>query len=279
MPVNVILRSSKSVPLTTAEIDGNFSSLATAVNANTTAIANLQSGGGGGGGSAYTLPISSASVLGGVKVGSGLSITGDGSLSVNASSLGLLTQTVADGRYALLSSVQGVTRGSVRYVSAGTYSWTVPAGVTTVFVTGAAGGGGTFVRTDVDPIEVAGGWGQVCYRQMVALTPGETLSLTVGSGGASISVLSGPTVDTAGNGGNTSVGSMLVLVGGGGGQTVAPATGSPGTSSPPVGNMGFYLHNNVTPSSRYYGEPGYNSGTISSPSIHDGAAGYLLIEW
>lgn len=44
----------------------------------------LNSGGEGGGGS-YTLPIASDSVLGGVKIGNGLSIENDGKLNVNAS--------------------------------------------------------------------------------------------------------------------------------------------------------------------------------------------------
>ena len=45
----------------------------------------LNNGGGGGGGGSYTLPIASESVLGGVKVGNGLSIENDGKLNVNAS--------------------------------------------------------------------------------------------------------------------------------------------------------------------------------------------------
>ena len=45
----------------------------------------LNSGGGGGGDGSYTLPIASDSVLGGVKIGNGLSIENDGKLNVNAS--------------------------------------------------------------------------------------------------------------------------------------------------------------------------------------------------
>ena len=44
----------------------------------------LNSGGGGGGGGSYTLPVASDSVLGGVKIGNGLSIENDGKLNVNA---------------------------------------------------------------------------------------------------------------------------------------------------------------------------------------------------
>lgn len=45
----------------------------------------LNNGGGGGGGGSYTLPVASDTVLGGVKVGNGLSIENDGKLNVNAS--------------------------------------------------------------------------------------------------------------------------------------------------------------------------------------------------
>ena len=45
----------------------------------------LNNGGGGGGGGSYTLPIASDTVLGGVKVGNGLSIENDGKLNVNSS--------------------------------------------------------------------------------------------------------------------------------------------------------------------------------------------------
>lgn len=46
-------------------------------------LLNALNNGGGGGGGSYTLPIASDNVLGGVKVGSGLSIESDGKLNVN----------------------------------------------------------------------------------------------------------------------------------------------------------------------------------------------------
>ena len=49
-----------------------------------TQLLNALNNGGGGGGGSYTLPIASDSVLGGVKVGNGLSIENDGKLNVNA---------------------------------------------------------------------------------------------------------------------------------------------------------------------------------------------------
>ena len=50
-----------------------------------TQLLNALNSGGGGGGGSYTLPIASESVLGGVKIGNGLSIENDGKLNVNAS--------------------------------------------------------------------------------------------------------------------------------------------------------------------------------------------------
>lgn len=48
--------------------------------------AGVLSSTGGGGGGGYTLPVASASTLGGIKVGSGLSVTADGTLSATSSS-------------------------------------------------------------------------------------------------------------------------------------------------------------------------------------------------
>ena len=50
-----------------------------------TQLINALNNGGGEGGGSYTLPIASDTVLGGVKVGNGLSIENDGKLNVNAS--------------------------------------------------------------------------------------------------------------------------------------------------------------------------------------------------
>lgn len=55
------------------------------------------SGGGGGGGGSYTLPIASANTLGGVKVGSGLSIDQDGVLSSQGGGGGYTLPVATDG--------------------------------------------------------------------------------------------------------------------------------------------------------------------------------------
>lgn len=50
-----------------------------------------------GGGASYSLPVATSSVLGGVKVGAGLSAAADGTLSATASSLPVATSSVLGG--------------------------------------------------------------------------------------------------------------------------------------------------------------------------------------
>lgn len=61
--------------------------------------------------SSYTLPIASSTVLGGVKVGSGLAIDGDGVLSTEGSSFKAITRAATTGNIALsgLLTVDGVS--------------------------------------------------------------------------------------------------------------------------------------------------------------------------
>jgi hypothetical protein len=88
------------------------------------------------------------------------------------------------------------------FTSSGTF--TVPAGVTKVYVSGCGGGGGT----DSDEWSTGGGGGAWCFQVAVgSLTPGNTISVTVGAAGATNS--SGGT-----SGGTTSFGSYITLGGG-----------------------------------------------------------------
>lgn len=109
MTVSVTLRSTKGSPLTNVEMDANFSALAAGVNsalATSTAAAPATSSSLGGvivgsglsittggvlsvsasTGTTYTLPAATASTLGGVKVGAGLYVDGSGTISVSSTS-------------------------------------------------------------------------------------------------------------------------------------------------------------------------------------------------
>jgi hypothetical protein len=120
----------------------------------------------------------------------------------------------------------------VSFTTAGTYSWTVPDGVTSVqMVATGGGGGGSF--------NYAGGNGGVVTATL-AVTPGDTFALVVGGGGA----YNG----TGGGGGSTNVNagtSDQIVAGGGGGAgggAAGNATGGDGggngTSTGSNGNAG-----------------------------------------
>lgn len=70
--------------------------------------------------------------------------------------------------------------GSVSFTTPGTYSWTVPTGVTSVCVVcvGGGGGGGT-----VGGSAGAGGGGGLGWKNNIAVTPGQTYQVVVGAGG------------------------------------------------------------------------------------------------
>lgn len=64
---------------------------------------NYGSGSGGGGGSSYTLPVASESTLGGIKVGDGLSITDDGTLSSSSVGSSIIYFSVVESEKAGIS--------------------------------------------------------------------------------------------------------------------------------------------------------------------------------
>lgn len=101
-------------------------------------------------------------------------------------------------------------------------SFTVPAGVTTLYISGSAagGGGGNGANNSGGQTSLVGGGGgggggagQAIIKQSYTVTPGQVISLTVGNGGA------GATTNGASglNGGNTTIGSLVTLTGGTGG--------------------------------------------------------------
>lgn len=86
-----------------------------------------------------------------------------------------------------LRSVQGSARfgrtgsrvvtGQQAYTTPGTYSWVAPAGVTSVSVVAVGGGGGTTNR------DHGGGGGGLGWKNNIAVTPGVSYTVFVGSGG------------------------------------------------------------------------------------------------
>lgn len=73
--------------------------------------------------------------------------------------------------------------GQIAYTSPGTYSWTVPAGVTTVSAVLVGTGGGASGQPN-GPAVKSGSGGGLRYINALPVIPGETLSVTVGAFGA-----------------------------------------------------------------------------------------------
>lgn len=124
-----------------------------------------------------------------------------------ASKTGILSQKLA---YLI---AQNEAHGSVGRTTAGSQSWTCPAGVYYVYVSmggssGGGGGGRSYYNSYADG--GAGGSGQV-ISCIISVTPGTSYTLTVGAAG-----VTGSTDGTAG--GATSFGSLLSISGGAGGK-------------------------------------------------------------
>lgn len=125
--------------------------------------------------------------------------------------------------------------GQNDFTSPGVSNWTVPAGVTSISVLAVGGGGGGGSVTSSTFSSGGGGaGGTLAYANNVAVTPGETLQVLVGSGGSAAS-----RNGNAGGGGITRLrrgGVTLCQASGGGGA----ASGQPGyASSSYVGTAGY----------------------------------------
>ena len=165
--------------------------------------------------------------------------TGAATLAANNVLLGNDTgavQTVAPGTAGnVLTSVGGTWASaaapssyagpnSQTFDASGTF--TVPAGITTVYVAVMAGGGGAAGGSSSIGIGGgAGGAGAAAFARVSGLTPSSTISVTVGSGGAgSAGNGPGPAAGSAGN--TSSFGSHVSCTGGSGGTSTAGAAGT-----------------------------------------------------
>ncbi|WP_146122619.1 hypothetical protein [Burkholderia multivorans] len=155
----------------------------------------------------------------------------------------------------------GGLKGIARWAGAGTYSWTVPANVTTVYASGTAPGGGGGAGgsgTVASSPAIAGGGGgggagQSIIRQPYTVVPGSTVTITIGtpgSGGTAVTTGNGSPGGTAGNlvisGSGFNGGTSITLTGGsggGGGSAVQTSSGGAATgggagSGYPAGSYG-----------------------------------------
>lgn len=116
--------------------------------------------------------------------------------------------------------------GKQLFTSSGTF--TVPASVTTVWVSmsGGGGGGGNGYPAGswmdyTDAGGGGGGGGDAVNSSVLTVTAGASHTITIGAGGAA----STGTYTSGGNGGSSSFGSLLTVAGGGGGGYAGSGTG------------------------------------------------------
>ena len=128
------------------------------------------------------------------------------------------------------------TFGQQLFTSTGTSTWTVPNGVTQVsaVVVGAGGGGagGDSNGNNDEEGGCGGGGGGLSYGTFT-VTPGETLTIIIGTGGGGGSAPAG----AGSNGGSSQIrrGSTVLLHGGGGGRGTHGIPGSGGGGGPSSG--------------------------------------------
>jgi hypothetical protein len=166
-----------------------------------------------------------------------------------------------------VTSVQVSCQNQLTYTTPGSYTWTVPSGVTiiTVVAIGGGGGGGN------SPNANGGSGAEV--TSVLAVQAGDTVAIYVGGGG-------GSTAEGGGGGGLTYVGdgsSNFIIAGGGGGGGGGPIedgaggnAGSPGSAGVSVSGGGGGAGSNGSG-----GSAGSNSGP---PSPFGGTAGSLFID-
>lgn len=177
-------------------------------------------------------------------------------------------------------------RGSAEFTSAGASAWIVPTGVTRVHVCVIGGGGGGGKRSGAASASAAGGGaGGGISEGFVTVTPGASITVTVGAAG-----LGATTVNTQGQaGGTSSFGAFLSATGGVGGGVTSGGAGGVGTggsfnSSLGPGQAGINFSNSATVDAGLTGAGGgpggsgitFNSGSGSingNPATGPGGGG------
>lgn len=179
--------------------------------------------------------VNSSGVLGTAGGGTGLSSTpANGQLDIgNGTGFTRATLTagsniaITNGAGSISIATTGLSSGfsNMQVYTSGTNTWTVPAGVTACKVTVVAGGGGGASAGGNYSFNPGAGGG-AAIRYVTGLTPGGTVTATVGAGGTA-----GTSSNNGGTGGTSSFGAYCSATGGAGGVWNAFTSSSGGTGS------------------------------------------------
>jgi hypothetical protein len=184
------------------------------------------------------------------------------------------------------SSSVGAAHGKQLFTSSGTF--TVPAGVTTVWLTGSGGGGGGGASWAA--VGGGGGGAHAVVSYPVTVTPGANYAVTIGQGGAGAPA--GSWAD--GNPGTaTTFGTLASLGGGGAGRGNGGLGGAPGGTGGAWGGSGardngggsIFGNGGMGGGVDGIGLPGggYGGGgggaTMQYSNAGRGSPGFLLVEW
>lgn len=149
------------------------------------------------------------------------SITGTSPINLN-----LITPTSGTGLGFSLPGLMGHS-----FPSSGSFTFTIPPSVSNLKVTIVGGGGGGGGGTGTNAPGMGGGAGGAAIKWLTGMTPGSTLSVTVGAGGAGGNGANGIMGSSSTVASGTQIISSVSASGGNPGQTSAGVPGSGGSTS------------------------------------------------
>lgn len=168
-------------------------------------------------------------------------------------------------------STGGLVPGQQQWNTAGTYSFVVPDYCYEIAGVGIGSGGSGATGSSGDSYTSGGGGGgALTYHNAIAVTPGETLTITIGAPGYAISWTNGSGVAGAACTIKRGATTLLEARGGSGGSNTG--TGGPGgVATPPPGGVSFPGGVGGGPSSGLFTSGG-SSGRYAAAGLTGGSA-------
>ncbi len=189
--------------------------------------------------------------------------------------VGIGTAVATEGRLTVkgdsstTSSFGGVASAQTQNFTSSS-SWQAPAGVTSVTVEAWGGGGGGGSGGSSNGYAGGGGAGGSYAKKVVTVTPGQTYTVTVGTGGAGGA--SGANNGTAGNPSWFDAVGTVYAQGGARGNTGASGTGGAGSSASSIGDTVYAGGSGANGSSGLYN--GAGGGGAGSTGVGGNATSY-----